>query len=453
MQATDTLPALAAALAAYQPPTVSVLRDAELLESHRTLAEMRRIVDAHSAALAAEIAFRSRRELGYDGLAQKLGARTPENLIQKNTGATHRDATTQVRIGELMRSQRPGSDAAPTSPWLAPVSEAVSCGSLSLDAAEVIRAALAGVAGDERVLSRAVIGLVASARELTVEKLAAKARQVRDELDEEGIADRERELREKRYLYLIPQRDGMTKLVGLLDPESAAELTVVIDAATSPRRGGPRFVDPREKAREQRLLDDERTTPQIALDALITLVKIGVAGPSDAFIGARKPGVRLIVSDRDLGRRRGPVVIEGQTVAASVETAERHACEGGFTPIMFDENGLSVINVGRKQRYFTPRQREALAARDGGCRFPGCDRPPAWCEAHHIVEWEKGHGLTNLADGILLCKYHHLLVHNNGWQVIRRGTDYFVVPPASIDRLQRPIPAPSRSWITSRLAS
>jgi hypothetical protein len=413
---------------------------------------MRRIVDAHSAALAAEIAFRSRRELGYDGLAQKLGSRTPENLIQKNTGATHREATTQVRIGELMSSQQPGDGGAPMSPWLAPVSEAVADGSLSLDAAEVIRAALAGVTGGGSLLAGAVVALVEAASELTVEKLAAKARQVRDELDEEGIAERERDLREKRYLYLMPQRDGMTKLVGLLDPESAAELTVVIDAATSPRRGGPRFVDPLEKEREQHLLEDERTTPQIALDSLIALVKIGVAGPSEAVIGTRKPGIRVVISDRDLGRRRGPVLIEGQTVAASIDTAERHACEGGFTPILFDENGITVINVGRKQRYFTPRQREALAVRDGGCRFPGCDRPPAWCEAHHIVEWQKQRGLTNLADGILLCKHHHLLVHNNGWQVIRRETDYFVVPPTSIDRAQTPIPTPSRSWITSRLA-
>src|SRR3546814_13633326 len=57
-------------------------------------------------------------------------------------------------------------------------------------------------------------------------------------------------------------------------------------------------------------------------------------------------------------------------------------------PILFDSAG-QVVNVGRDQRLFTARQRIALSARDGGCIWPGCDRPPSWCEAHHIDEWQR----------------------------------------------------------------
>ena len=95
--------------------------------------------------------------------------------------------------------------------------------------------------------------------------------------------------------------------------------------------------------------------------------------------------------------------------------------------------------------------RLALAVRDGGCRFPGCDRPPSWTEAHHPEEWERDHGNTDIENGILLCRHHHLLIHNANWKVIRHGAEYFVVPPPSIDPRQQPIPAPSRSEVLARV--
>jgi hypothetical protein len=72
------------------------------------------------------------------------------------------------------------------------------------------------------------------------------------------------------------------------------------------------------------------------------------------------------------------------------------------------------IDVGRRHRLVTGSQRRALAARDRECRFPGCDRPPAWTDAHHIVHWISG-GATDLDNLILLCRHHHVLVHDGGW--------------------------------------
>jgi hypothetical protein len=290
------------------------------------------------------------------------------------------------------------------------------------------------------------------AKALSEEKLATLARQVRDRLDEAGVADREERLREKRCLHLYPQTDGCVRISGVLDPENAAHLTAAIDAATSPRRGGPRFVDPASKERAQRLVDDPRTTPQIALDALVELVKLGLAGDSAHIVGTHKPTVRLHVTARDLNRRAGAAHFEGQTASVSIATAERHLCADGFMPILFNEDGDQVLNLGRSQRLFSPRQRTALEARDGGCRFPDCDRPPSWTEAHHINEWDRDHGKTDVADGVLLCRHHHLLIHNNGWQVTRAGADYFVVPPRSLDPEQRPIPAPPKGVAGVRAA-
>ncbi|MFC0682441.1 HNH endonuclease signature motif containing protein, partial [Lysobacter korlensis] len=80
-----------------------------------------------------------------------------------------------------------------------------------------------------------------------------------------------------------------------------------------------------------------------------------------------------------------------------------------------------------------------------GCRFPGCDRPPSWCEAHHLNEWARDGGRTDVADGILLCRHHHLLIHNNAWRIKRDRANYFLIPPRERDPRQTPIPMPSKS--------
>jgi hypothetical protein len=440
----------------FAVPAVSGLSDESLLETQRLVAEVRRRADAAASVLAAEIAHRSRRELGYTGLATRLGARTPELLVARLAGTSAREAGALVRVGALAALPRvdaeSGEAEADPMPWLVAVGTAVREGSLSVEAADAIRAGLG--APDESVssesLATAVEGLVREASTLTVEQLAARAREVRAERDAAHVRDREEALRSARYLRLSPQSDGMTRLSGLLDPESAAVIVAAYDGATSPRRGGPRFVDPDEVSRADAIVQDQRSTDQIAVDALVELVRLGTAAAPSSLLGKNKPAVRLGVAERDLRLRVGSGRIEGQSQPISIETIERAICGSGMIPVAFDSDG-QVVNVGRAQRCFTPRQRDGLAARDGGCRFPGCNRPPSWCEAHHINEWFRHEGRTDIADGFLLCRHHHLLVHNNDWQVRREGAGYFVVPPKSIDPAQRPIPAPSRSAMARRV--
>jgi HNH endonuclease len=79
------------------------------------------------------------------------------------------------------------------------------------------------------------------------------------------------------------------------------------------------------------------------------------------------------------------------------------------------------LDLGRASRVVTPAQRSALAVRDGGGVFPDCQRPLAWCEAHHLVHWLDG-GPTDLANLALVCRAHHRAVHEGGWQ-LTRGPD------------------------------
>jgi hypothetical protein len=424
----------------FAAPASQGLSDAELMATQRSLAEVRRRADAWSASVAAEIAHRSRHELGGQGLAQRHGARTPELLVQHLAGTSVREAHTMVRVGTLIVSPSP----------LDAVGAAVADGHLSLDAADAIRAGLHAV--DPSVPAESLISaaesLVRDAASLTVEKLAARAREWGAELDEAHVVDRERAMRDSRYLRITPQPDGMTRLSGLLDPESAAIVVAAYDGATSPRRGGPRFVDPAEIDRVERLTRDPRTTEQIAVDAFVELIRVGTAAAPEV-VGVQRPAVRVLVTDRDLTRRAGHGRIEGQTAPTSITTIEREICDRGTVPIHFDSAG-QVVNVGREQRRFTSRQRIGLAARDGGCRFPNCDRPPSWCEAHHIVPWSHG-GRTDIADGIMLCRHHHLLLHDQGWQITRQHADYFLVPPRTQDPAQVPIPAPPKTRSVQRM--
>lgn len=427
--------------AAVEAAPLAALSDDELLARQSDLVARRRAIDLELAGLAAEIARRSARDAGFGGLAQRLGDRTPERLIQRTTGVTAREAGALVRVGELLASG--GS---------APLADALGSGLLSVPAADAIATGLGTIAPgvSAEAIEVATTALLERAGELTVEQLGTAARDARAELDVDAVLAGERRLREQRGLRLSRMPDGMTRLTALLDPESAAIVVSIFDGVTSPRRGGPRFGQPSEVERAERLARDPRTTEQLALDAFVDLLRLGAEVEPGRIVGARRPAVRVLVTDADLARRAGAARLEGQSAPVSIATAERHTCDAGTVPIHFDGDG-QVVNVGREHRLFTARQRVGLAARDGGCLWPSCDRPPSWCEAHHIDEWDRHGGRTDIADGVLLCRFHHLLVHDRGWRITRTGAAYSAVPPPRRDPRAAPIPLPSKSAILNRL--
>jgi hypothetical protein len=116
----------------------------------------------------------------------------------------------------------------------------------------------------------------------------------------------------------------------------------------------------------------------------------------------------------------------------SAEATRRLACDCQVIPMVLGAHG-EPLNVGRASRDATPAIRRALDVRDGGCAFPGCDRPPRWTVVHHIWHWEDG-GPTSCANCVLLCGHHHRVVHHHGWEV-RIETDGLpsFYPPAWID--------------------
>lgn len=282
------------------------------------------------------------------------------------------------------------------------------------------------------MLADAAAELCREAAGFDPDRLRRRARELRDELDEAGIADRERARREQRSLRVTRLPDGMTRVVWLMDPETGGLFVDLYDRATSPRRGGPRFVADDDRAATEAIMADVRTTEQLASDVFLELLRQGAAVDPSELLGSGGASITVHVTHDALASRTGHGYLEGQADAISMETVERLACGGGVTVVTFDSSG-QPLDVGREQRLFNRRQRRALAARDGGCMAPGCDRPPSWTEAHHIQHWARDGGRTDIADGILLCRHHHLLFHNNGWEIEREGCAYWLVPPADVD--------------------
>ena len=397
------------------------LSDQSLLDAQRTLAEHRRTADVFSAALAGEIARRSSRDLGYAGLAQRSGFLSPEALIQSVTGGGRAEASKLVAVGTLLDST---------------VGSAVLDGTISVDAAQAIHRGFG--ATDETAVT-----LVREAETLDADRLYRRARDLRDELDADAVARREKQQRDLRYFRYSRRPDGMVRGSFLVDTEDGALVTAAFDAVLSPRRGGPRFVSHEQKTRDALLESDERSTDQIAADSLVGMIRLAVDADPGTMFGSRRPAVRVIVGERGLASRTGAGQLEDRGDAVSIETIERLVCDTGIIGVRFDDDG-QCLNVGRTRRLFTERQRIALAVRDGGCVVAGCDRPPSWCEAHHIVQWKRDEGRTDVADGVLLCRRHHLMVHNNGWEIVRDGADYSIIPPKSVDATQKPIALPSK---------
>ncbi len=414
--------------------------DAALLEAQAALGHLNRLAARHGAAVAGELARRSDPSLGYSGLAQASGHRTPEMLIQVVTGVSAPEAAKLVAVGSL--------------PPESPIAVGVAAGSISVAGADAIRRGLghadAGTSSD--TLDGLAADLVTRSPGFTPEQLYRAAADARNRIDAEGVARRERERRDARYFRARQREDGMVYGSFLLDQEDGALLISAIATVLSPRRGGPRFVDEKAQKAADALLDDPRTNDQLAADAFADMIRLAVNADPGTLFGTRQPAVRVLVTAADLASGLGFAHLEGAPEAVSIDTARRAACAGGMVPILFDFKG-KPLDVGRSQRLHEHRQRTAMAVRDGGCRGPSCTRPVSYCEAHHIDFWDDG-GSTSVDRGILLCKHHHMLVHNNGWKIIDDPVAGFaLVPPISVDPMQTPQPMPSKSAIMGRLAS
>lgn len=155
--------------------------------------------------------------------------------------------------------------------------------------------------------------------------------------------------------------------------------------------------------------DDERTPRQRRHDALEDLARNYLDHGDSPTVGGEKPHIMVLA---DLDALQGIAGGTHETLSGEildVEAVRRLACDASISRIVLGPDS-EILDVGRKTRVWSPAQRRAIIARDRHCVEPGCDRPPDWCDIHHIEHWADG-GETTVDKGELRCRYHHTKEH------------------------------------------
>jgi Domain of unknown function (DUF222)/HNH endonuclease len=248
------------------------------------------------------------------------------------------------------------------------------------------------------------------ARNLSVASLRYLCRYARHVADPDGFFNEAEADFTRRRLDISQMGDGMFCVDAILDPESGAALKTALESLA--KRLGP---------------DDDRSHKQRMADSVGELVHQAMDEGRLPRRNGVKPHINLTTTLEGVKSEVGapPADLE-LSLPISTRTLERIACDCTMSRVLLADS--MVIDVGRATRVVSAPTRRALRARDRGCRWPGCDRKVEWSTPHHIVAWSRG-GPTLLSNLLLLCYFHHRLVHEGGWQVVKVGREFRFVPP------------------------
>jgi hypothetical protein len=215
-------------------------------------------------------------------------------------------------------------------------------------------------------------------------------------------------LHERRHLHASVTLMGSVRVDGDLDPETGESLLTALRAVldTEARSAGE---------------TDPRTPAQRRADALGEICRQWLDHGGRPSVAGERPHLTLTLAAEVLGGAApGRPALGGHGTAAELdhagpvqhETARRLACDASVMRVVMAGRS-EPLDVGRRTPVVPPAVRRAVIVRDRGCRFPGCDRPQAWCDAHHVEHWADG-GPTALHNLLLLCRRHHGMVHRTG---------------------------------------
>jgi Domain of unknown function (DUF222) len=305
---------------------------------------------------------------------------------------------------------------------------AFAAGQISQDAAMAVCEAVAALPGSvPAVLTGDVEALLVEVgRDEGTRAVVRRAMAITEQFAPDVLEDQERWAREHRFLSLTTRHDGTVAVRGVLDKETGALALAVLGPLAAPapavdgipdlRQAGARYVD----AFAQLCQLVTPTLPEVRGERPTALVTISLEALQAAAAGAAGAGLGLL----DTG------------VPITIEATRKLLCDANVIPIVLGGRG-EPLDIGRATRAIPTGIRRALVARDGGCAFPGCDRPPSWCDAHHVTHWSAG-GATALCNLCLLCAHHHDTVHHDGWDITMTGGMPWFIPPPWIDPNKTP---------------
>lgn len=239
--------------------------------------------------------------------------------------------------------------------------------------------------------------MVADAVAGGTERVRKRADEVAHRLVPGAVLARTRAAEDKRKFFLTPALDGYVP-GGFLPTMGAEALITVLDALA-----------------DRSELYQEDGVARARADALVRLAEDRLR---TGELPARHNGPTTVTvvmrADTALGLPGAPPARTGRGQSLSAAEAHMLVCEAALRGVLVDGEG-EILWQGRRQRYATRAQYEALAVRDGGCTADRCDRSASQCDAHHDVPWTAG-GHTDVAEMRLLCRRHHREVHDELWR-------------------------------------
>ncbi|OZC69543.1 HNH endonuclease [Rhodococcus sp. 15-725-2-2b] len=426
------------------------LSEAELLADAATVSHQIQLLEARRIALVAEIDTRvSREKLGFPGPAGWL------------TSTTLLSPSKATKIVALARGLKNFPD----------IADAVNTGVMTIDHAALI---LTFAETPPKNLPPAGQDIARKAMITAATAPEARTGRIREAItklhDTYGGKTPPADDTDRNELFASKTLNGRLVLKGDFDAVTGEKLLTALSPLTEPRP------DPDGT-------QDDRSPAKRRADAFGHILDQYLASSNRPTEGGERPHLNLHITLRDLTDLRDnadaddiaddentraadesdtdPVTADrgayrdlfgdGTTVGwlpwmgpLSRNTSLQLACDCLLTAIVMDENG-NPLNLARTARTVTAKQRKALIARDHTCAFPGCGKPAAWTEAHHIRHWADG-GPTDMNNLVLLCGFHHRLLHHSDWEVFI-GTDGhpWFVPPATVDPYRQPRPSHARA--------
>jgi hypothetical protein len=329
----------------------------------------------------------------------RQGAYSPIHWIRVNCHMTSAAAGDRLAVGDLMQR-------VPQSV------EAMAAGEIGFPHLALIAREAEAVAESGTNNSFDETRLLDKARDFTVGRFRNFCHHERHANDVRRYIEQEVEAVEARTLSMRTGEGGMLWIRGILDPQGGHLLRTAIEPLA--RRNGH---------------GDDRKHDRRLADGMVEMASRLLDGGSLPVHAAVRPHLQVTASLDTLLRHCGaPAADVELSLPISAAAVERLACDCSLTRILLGPES-QVIDVGRSRRVISPAQRRALRVRDKTCQWPGCDRPASYTSGHHLVHWIRN-GPTDLDNLVLLCHRHHWMVHEGGWQIVRReDRGYNVVPP------------------------
>ncbi|WP_214366557.1 HNH endonuclease signature motif containing protein [Pseudonocardia sp. H11422] len=357
------------------------------------------------------------REVDSRGLAGKHGFVTGIELLRCTQNITKADARRRLdAASDVLPGRTVSGQEIPAR--LPATARAVAEHAISAEHVVVIAGMLASLPPHlDRHRPALEADLARHARKLDPAALRKVGKRAIEMLDPDGPKPRDADPSRTR-LSLCEQGTGYA-ISGWLDREATAILRTALSPLAAPVPAEDGAPDPRSIAERQG-------------DALVQLARRMLDTSTLPSEAGHRPHVTVTVPLTVLENRLGMGLLgfADGTLAGTIaaEDARRLACDAHVACVVIGGRG-ELLDIGRNSRVVPRGLRRALAQRDGGCAFPGCECPPQWTDAHHVVHWADG-GVTALHNLVLLCPRHHTTLHSSEWEVtITDGFPLFHPPP------------------------